>query len=408
MTYQERTRWFQQARFGMFIHWGLYALPGLGEWLMYVERIPPEEYADLAKRFRPPKSFRVESWIRTARDAGMRYAVLTSRHHDGFCLFDSKVSGFTSAKTAAGRDFVAEFVEACRKYRMKVGLYYSLLDWRFPGWHRGPEKDPSGFAEMVDQAHAQVRELMTRYGRIDVLWYDGGWIPRTDARDIAKWWKSAELNRMVRSLQPHIIINNRSGLDEDLDTPEQHVTASAPGRCWESCVTIGSWWGYVRRDPNLKSVANLIQELVTAASGAGNYLLNVGPGPNGSIQPQFVSRLRAMGAWMSRNSDSIYGSQRCPSGFGSSMFGKVTAKDNNAYLHIFRWPGQTATLVGIENRVLSARFLATGRPVAFRKTRDGKLILRNLPPDPPDPYDTVVKIALEGNPLSHPYEGIPL
>ena len=217
LAYAERMAWFHQARFGMFIHWGLYSVLSRGEWVMLAERIPKEEYAKLAEQFNPG-DFSADAWVKLAQEAGMKYIVLTTRHHDGFCLFDSKVSDFTSVKTAAKRDFVAEYVEACRKAGMRVGLYYSLLDWRFPGYHEGREKNPTSTAAMVEQAHSQVKELMGDYGKIDVLWYDGGWVPGVDVKDVAQYWRAEELNRMVRELQPEIITNNRSGQDEDIDT----------------------------------------------------------------------------------------------------------------------------------------------------------------------------------------------
>lgn len=288
--YDIRMQWFHQARFGMFIHWGLYAIPARGEWVMYQERIPCEEYAPLAQQFNPER-FDADSWVALAQEAGMKYMVLTTRHHDGFCLFDSQVSDFTAPRTAAKRDFVREYVDACRRAGMRIGFYYSLLDWRFPGYFEGPAKNPESFNAMVEQYHAQVRELMTNYGKIDVLWYDGGWIPGIDRGDIAKYWRSAELNAWVRSVQPDILINNRSGIEEDLDTPEQHVTASQPGRGWESCMTIGDscGWGYIRNNPNRKSVTQLIQHLVEAARGEGNYLLNMGPKADGTIPAETPS-----------------------------------------------------------------------------------------------------------------------
>jgi len=413
MEYQERMKWWNEVRFGMFIHWGIYSIPARGEWVMYVERIPKQEYAELAKKFKPPKSFTPEIWVKLAISTGMKYMVLTTRHHDGFCLFDSKVSDFTSVKTASKRDFVGEYVNACRKHNMRIGFYYSLLDWRFPGYHN-KEKYPESFNEMVEQAHSQVKELMSNYGKIDILWYDGGWIPGIEPKEIPLLWKSEKLNKMVRELQPDIIINNRSGLDEDFDTPEQHVTASKEGRAWESCMTIGDFcgWGYIKNNPNMKSVPQLIQYLVTAASDGGNYLLNVGPKPDGSIQKEFVDRLKEIGKWMQKNGESIYGSERRPSGFGgpwgAGMIGSVTCKGNKAYLHIFRWPGKIATVVGIKNNVVSAYFLASGKKIKFEKTDNGKLFLKGLPEEPPDKYDTVIALELDGKPETFDYSGIPL
>lgn len=419
-SYEERTKWFNEVRFGMIIHWGLYSILGRGEWVMYFERIPKEEYAKLADKFNPTK-FNADSWVRLAKSAGMKKMVFTTRHHDGFCLFDSKVSDFTSVKTAAKRDFVAEYVSACRKYGMKIGFYYSLLDWRFPGYHLGPEKGPKNFNEMVEQAHAQVKELMTNYGKIDYLVYDGDWIPgvkftrewmvgQGEQPETAKYWRSVELNSMVRKLQPDIFINNRSGLNEDVDTPEQAITPSKPGRLWESSMTIGDLcaWGYVKNDRNLKTTLQLIEYLVSTASAGGNYLLNVGPKPDGTIQDEFVARLKQIGNWIKINGESIYGSERVPAGINAGLLGTTTAKSNILYLHIFRWPGTVARITGIKNKIISAKILSTGKKVEFNQPGNGIVILEKLPGRAIDKYDTVIKLELDGKPEAYPYDGIAL
>jgi alpha-L-fucosidase len=384
---------------------------------MFVERIPPREYAKLANEFRPGR-FNADDWVSLADNAGMKYLTFTARHHDGFCLYDSQVSDFTSVKTAAGRDFVADVVAACRKRGIKVGIYYSLLDWRFPGWFNRKEHSDSAQA-MVDQAHAQVRELMTNYGPIDILCYDGGWLPGPNNTVAPEFWRAQALNNMVRKLQPHILINDRSGLKEDYDTPEQTVTASPAGRCWESCMTIGDFctWGYVEHNPNLKPTTQLIQHLVTAASQAGNFILNIGPRADGTVQEEFVDGLGAIGVWMRVNGESIRGSERLPAGWGSfgqfwpafgGMLGTCTAKGNRVYLHVFRWPGSAACITGIKSKVRSARLLATGQNVKVEQDGNGRLVLKNLPKLPPDPYDTVIALELEGRPESFSYEGTPL
>ena len=425
LSYEQRMAWFNQARFGMFIHWGLYSLLSRGEWTMFAERIPPDEYANLAARFKPAK-FDADRWASLAKEAGMKYVVLTTRHHDGFCLYDSQVSDFTSVKTAAKRDFVAEYVKSCRKAGLRVGFYHSLLDWRFPGYFNR-KKYPDSFQTMVKQLHDQMRELMTNYGKIDYVFYDGEWIPGVpmtraleDGKLIknpegATLWRSKELNRMVRSLQPEIIINNRSGLDEDVDTPEQAVTASRPGRGCESCMTMGDFcgWGYIKNNPNFKSTTQLIQYLVTAASGAGNYLLNIGPKPDGTVREEEVTRLKEIGKWMKVNGESIYGSERItthesPVGnWLGGIIGKNTAKGNNLYWHIFRWPGETASMPGIKNKVISAVILATGQKAKIRQDKDGRLFLTGLPKEPPDKNDTVIKLNLDGKPKIIDYNGIP-
>ena len=415
MGYAERMAWYHQARFGMFIHWGLYSLLARGEWVMYMERIPVEEYARLAGRF-APRRFDADAWAALARDAGMKYGHFTTRHHDGFCLFDSQASDFSSVQTAAKRDFVGAVVTAFRRAGLKVGLYYSLLDWRSPGYWHGPKRRPRDHAEMVAVAHEQVRELMTNYGRIDCLFYDGGWLPGEGdwkgwvrekwGMTLSEFWQSEKLNRMVRKLQPHIIVNDRTGLPADLDTPEQHVTASRPGRGWEAVMTIGDFcgWGYIRNNPNRKSVTQLIQHLVTAASREGNFVLNVGPKADGTIARDDAKRLEGMGEWLAVNGEAVYGSQRCA--LSGGMIGMWTRKGTTAYLIVFRWPGETACVAGVGNRVKSATVLATGHRARVAQGENGRLFLKGLPKRPPDPHATVIKVELDGEPRT--VQGSPL
>jgi len=354
-----------------------------------VERIPADEYEPLAKRFNPRK-YHPEEWVTLAQEAGMKYMVLTTRHHDGFSLFDSEVSEFTAPKTAAKRDLVAEYVEACRSKGMRIGFYYSLLDWRYPAYFAGPEKDPEGWAKFLEYVYTQVRELCTNYGRIDVLWYDGAWPWDAEA------WQSAKLNAMVRRLQPRILINNRSMLPEDFDTPEQHISAPKdPKRPWEACMTMNDNWGYSAGDHNWKSTGQLIHNLVRCASGAGNYLLNVGPKPDGTIPAPSVRRLREIGKWMKVNGESIYGSERCP--FGGGMIGLTTARGSTVYIHVLRWPGKETTIAGIKNKVLSAHLLTTGAKAKVIQKGD-RLFLQGLPRKAPDPYDSVIVMELDGKP----------
>ncbi|MBS7624509.1 MAG: alpha-L-fucosidase [Candidatus Bathyarchaeia archaeon] len=392
-TFPERLRWWIEARFGMFIHWGLYAIPARGEWVMYCERIPKSEYAKLARRFNP-KRFNADEWVALAKEAGMRYMVLTTRHHDGFCLWDSQVSDFTSVKaTPAKRDFIAEYVEACRRANMRIGFYYSLLDWRWPEYWDGPAKNPEGWAKFRDYVHAQVRELMTNYGKIDILWYDGAWPYK------AEDWQSDRLNAMVRSLQPDIIINNRSGLPEDFETPEQHIRYY--DRPWESCMTIDeSWWGYHAGDKHLKSPLEIVRLLVRCVAGNGNLLLNVGPMADGSIPEAYKRRLRAVGEWLKRNGESIYGAGSAP--FSAAHLGQVTAKGNRVYIHVFYWTGKGEICVaGIKNKAVGAYMLATGESLPFDQ-REDRLFVKGLPRRAPDPIDTVIAIDLEGEPEAAP------
>lgn len=415
MTREERMKWWHETRFGMFTHWGLYAIPARGEWLMYLERIPKEEYFLLAQQFRPPESFSPEAWVKLAKEAGMKYMVLTTRHHDGFCLFDSQVSDFTSIKTSAGRDFVAEYVRACHKHGMRVGLYYSLLDWRFPGYHTG---DPDSVRTMVEQAHSQVRELMTNYGKVDILWYDGNWVPGIRCRNkdekvyfnaIAKYWNAQKLNAMMRKFQPHILINNRSGTPEDFGTPEQHVTAEEAGRPWEACMTIGDscGWGYIKNNPNIKTVPQILQYLVQCVCKGGNFLLNIGPKADGSVQKDFADKLKEVGVWMKGNEESVRGTERNDT-ITCGIIGLATIKRNIVYYHIFRWPGQTARIPGLKNRITRAKILSTGQKVKWNQSSDGIVTFSGLPLNSPDKYDTVIAVQVQGNPQGFDYTGIPL
>ena len=392
MSTTDRMSWWQDARYGMFIHWGVYAIPARGEWVMHQEHIPHEEYAPLADEFNP-KRYEPDEWVRLAKEAGMRYMVLTTRHHDGYSLFDSQVSDFTAPKTAAGRDLIRPYVEACHRGGMPVGFYYSLLDWRYPAYFRGPDKDPEGWNELVEYMHAQVRELCTNYGRIDVLWYDGGWPWTPEA------WRSRELNAMVRELQPEIIINNRSLLPEDFDTPEQHIQFSEPGRPWEACMTLNGNWGYNEADEQWKTPKQVIEYLVRCASGGGNLLLNIGPKADGSVPDESVKILRQVGDWLRTNGGSIYGTQRSP--FFTST-GMTTLKGSTLFVHVLRWPGRELVVPRIQNRVRSVHMMHDGEPVAFRQ-QDDRLFLEKLPGRAPDERDTVIIVELDGPPRALDY-----
>ncbi len=403
------TAWFADARFGVFIHWGMYSLIGRGEQVLFRERLNPAEYAGLADRFRP-RHFDADRWARLAREAGAKYMILTTKHHDGFCLFHSDVSDFTSTRTAAGRDFVAEYASACRAHGLKVGLYYSLADWMWPAYFSGPAKDPNGFADLVRYTHAQVRELCTNYGRIDVLWFDGGW-PHSAAD-----WQSEKLARTVRKLQPTIMMNDRlhgGGIGNVqpvgtasmrrrgyFDTYEQRDVLPAVGRPTETeRTTCGRWWGYCRGDRQWRSPREIIDMLSQAAHDRTNLVVNVGPKPDGTFPAPFKRILREAGRWLAVNGEAIYGSSRGI--LDVSTIGRTTVKGNALYLHAFCWPGTSAIIYGLDSRVLKAEILGSRQKVQVEQ-KGLHVALRGLPARRPDPVCTVVKLTVKGGPREHP------
>ncbi len=385
------TGWFNEAKFGLFIHWGIYSLLERGEQVLFREHLTPSAYARLADRFQPDR-FDADGWAAAAVAGGMKYAVLTSKHHDGYCLFDSAVSDYTATKTAPGRDLVAEYVEAFRRAGLRVGLYFSLADWSKPAYFSGPERDPNGFAAFIDYTHAQVCELCTNYGPLDVLWFDGAWPHDAQA------WRSDELLATIRSLQPGVLVNNRAVLAGDFDTPEQRIAASAAGRPWEACLTATErWWGWHRGDTLWKSPREVVHLLCRTAGEGGNLLYNVGPKPDGAFPPEFVASIGAVGEWLGRNGEAVYGTRRGVSEL--STLGCMTVKGNTAYLLVLFWPGSELHLSGIANRVRSARFLADGTAIDVLQVGE-HIHLRGLPEAPPDPLATVIALDLEGEPMA--------
>jgi alpha-L-fucosidase len=389
-TADNRGAWFREAAFGMFIHWGVYAVPARGEWLMLQERVPLDEYARLADQFNP-KRFDPHAWAALAKEAGMGYMVLTTRHHDGYSLFDSKVSDFTSAKTAAGRDLVKEYADACRKAGLKVGFYYSLEDWRMR-MRGGLQADRGRWREKVAYVHAQVEELMTNYGQVDLLWYDGGFSLNEDWTcapnpTTAEHWDSVKLNAMIRRHQPHIMINDRSHVPEDFSTCEQHITPAPPGRLWESCWTMNNHWGWFASDPLWKPTKQLVQMLTACATGGGNFLLNVGPKPDGTIPAASAKRLREMGRWLKVNGEAIYNVER--SDFNTGTAGCASERGKTLYMFVHWWPGSVLALPCVDFEVKSARILGCSRKVILER-RGTRLLLKNLPEKAPDGLTTTI------------------
>jgi alpha-L-fucosidase len=381
-----RMKWWHEARFGMFIHWGLYSVLGRHEWAMEQEGIPVAEYEALAQRFKP-KPAPAKEWAALARKAGMKYMVMTTKHHEGFCHFNTSTTTYCAPRQAAGRDLVKEYVDAARAEGLRFGFYYSLMDWHHPDGARC-EKDEAARQRFVAYIHQHVRDLMTSYGKVDVLWYDVAW-PLS-----AEGWESVKMNQMVRQLQPDILINNRSNVPEDFDTPEQRIQASK-GRNWEACMTMNDSWGYHSADDNWKSSKNCLRNLITCARQGGNYLLNIGPTADGSIPPESVKILTEVGAWMGRNGKSIYDTDPCQ--VSRSNFTSFTRKGNTLYAHVHYWPGETVAIGGLKNKVLSAKLLASGRAVKFDQD-DFRLRLTGLPAAAPDTPITTFALELDGEP----------
>ena len=377
---ERRMKWWHEARFGMFIHWGLYSVVGRHEWVMENEAIPVAEYEQLAKRFHP-KPNAARDWARLAKQAGQKYMVMTTKHHEGFCHFDSKLTDYCAPKQGPGRDLVKEYVEAARAEGMRVGFYYSLMDWHHPDGARCAT-DEAARQRFVAYIHGQIRELLTNYGKIDVLWYDVAW-PLD-----AKGWESEKMNAMVFQLQPDIIVNNRNKLEGDFTTPEQTITAAT--RPWESCMTMNDSWGYNKNDDNWKTPKTIVRNLITCSHDTGNYLLNIGPKADGSIPDDSVRIMTSVGKWMEKNGKSIYQTERCQP--RRSNYASFTRNGNTLYMHNYFWPGDTATIGGLMTKVKSAHLLATGKEVKFEQDKF-RVRFTGLPEKAPD--DPVTTIAIE-------------
>ncbi|HEY8255523.1 MAG TPA: alpha-L-fucosidase, partial [Rhizomicrobium sp.] len=348
---QRRMKWWHEAKFGMFIHFGLYAARGRHEWDMEDEAVPVHEYEKLTAGFNPaPGSAR--KWAQLAKAAGMKYMVLTSKHHEGFCNWDTKLTNYNAVQFGPKRDVIREFVEAARAEGLRCGFYYSLMDWHHPDGARC-QTDPAARRRFVDYTHGLIRELMTNYGKIDILWYDVSW--PLDAAG----WESERMNQMAFSLQPDIIVNNRNRLAGDFSTPEQTVKGEEGGRAWESCMTLNDSWGFQRADDNWKTPRTVIRNLITCARDGGNYLLNIGPEPDGSIPPESVRILTEAGGWMKTGGQAIYGAERCQ--VARSTYANFTRKGNTLFMHVYFWPGSDVSVSGLRQKVLSARLLKSGQ-----------------------------------------------
>lgn len=396
-TRDQRMKWWREARFGMFVHYGLYSQIGRTEWVMTTENIPIKEYEKLAGTFKP-KPGAPREWAELAKKAGMKYMVMTTRHHEGFSLWDSKVNPYNSVSHGPKRDIVREFVDACREFGLGIGFYSSLMDWHHPdGWRCAFDTEARRrFNQYIRELNT---ELLTQYGKIDILWYDVS-LPM----ETWEGWDSLELNQHMRSLQPDIIINDRSHLPEDFGTPEGHVTAA--DRDWEACMTFNDIsWGYVdskQAAPYSYNAQRILKMMCTCATGCGNLLLNIGPAPDGSIPSEAVAPLTTVGKWLKENGRAVYGqlvkNKPWPwseSNYGGNGVTSASFDGKSVFLWNWIWPasGEMA-LGGYLNAPKAVRLLKDKTPLEF-ELKGHRIILKNLPKSAPDIHAGITVIELE-------------
>ena len=395
--HSSRLDWFHQARFGMFVHWGPYAVGGRGEWIMNRECIPFAEYRDRYAAVWRAEHYDPREWARLARRAGMQYIVLTARHHDGFCLWDTKTTDWCATRLGPGRDLVAPFVEAVRNEGLRVGLYYSGADWHHPDYPDAYARDwPDNWPDQaaherfIAHCRAQITELLTRYGRIDMLWYDG-----CEPRPFA----DPSFNEYVYTLQPDILLNERNGAPCDFTNSEQRIVAKAGA--WEACMTLNDNWGYFASEAGQKPPEAVTRMLIMCAKDGGNLLLNVGPKPDGTIPVASVTTLTQVGTWLKANGEWLYGSSRSPFSWCEANCW-LSTKGSRVYVHLLKEFGEELCIAEIGNPVLAAHWLHSGEPVAFEQ-RGARLFLRGLPSPLTDPLGMVIAVDVEGDPK--PFRG---
>lgn len=412
-----RMKWFREARFGMFIHWGLYSIPagywkgktvpGAAEWLQYTAQVPPAEYEPLREQFNPVK-FDARKWVRIAKAAGMKYIVITSKHHEGFGMWPSKQGDWNIGHTAFKRDPLKELADACKKEGLRLCFYHSIMDWHHPDylprkpWDRR-DASTANMDRYVAYMKAQLKELLTNYGPIGILWFDGEW------ENTWNHERGQDLYNYVRSLQPNIIVNNRvdvgrggmGGMSDaqfagDYGTPEQEIPANGlPGVDWESCMTMNDTWGFSAHDQNWKSATTLIQNLVDCASKGGNYLLNVGPTSLGEIPQPSIDRLRDVGTWLSKNGEAIYSSHAGP--FPRPLpWGRVTQKPGKLYLAVFDPQAKELELPGLQAEIRRVSPLGSREALKFERTADGFVV--HLPETRPSTVPVYV-VDVVGTPV---------
>lgn len=387
-----RTRWWRESKFGMFIHWGVYAVPAHGEWYMYNDKVPVTTYEKYAQSFNPVK-FDARKWVAAAKNAGMKYIVITSRHHDGFSMYDTKLTDYNIVKaTPFHHDPMKDLARECKRQGVRLCFYHTIMDWHHPDylprrpWDTRPTTDAS-LDHYIQFLEGELTELLTHYGPIGGIWFDGGW--EHNAEEL----HSNEVVKLIRRLQPGILINDRTNLPEDYSTPEQTIPANAfpNGRLWETCMTMNGSWGFNKDDHNWKSGSDLIRKLCDIASKGGNFLLNVGPTDQGEFPPESVDLLKQVGVWMHSNGESVYGTTKSP--YKRLPFdGRCTRKGNALYLQVFQWPDAGLTLPGLQTPIRRAHVLGSNETLAV----NGGFISR---PHQLDPAATVVKLEFAAPPV---------
>ena len=415
----KRMEWWKDDRFGMFIHWGLYSQAARHEWVKHNEKIDNAGYQKYFDEYNPDL-FDPQKWARQAKAAGMKYAVLTTKHHEGFCMFDSKYTDYKAPNTGAKRDLVREYVNAFRAQGLKVGFYYSLLDWHHPNYAID-DIHPQSPADKSDTAYArlnkgrdmakyrqymrdQITELLTNYGKIDILWLDFSF-PRKDGHGKGKDdWGSVELLKLIRKLQPGIIVDNRLDLDEykdgaDFETPEQVTTqelAKYRGKTWETCQTFSGSWGYYRDEDTWKTHRQLLDLLITATSNGGNLILNVGPTARGEFDGRATRALDSLGYWMHANSNSIYDCTFAPDDFQVPQGTKLTYNKatGHLYVQLYTYPQGKLILPGYNGKVKYAQFLNDHSELLYKPSGSSDLEL-TLPAKKPEYEIPVIELSLK-------------
>ncbi|HZP82408.1 MAG TPA: alpha-L-fucosidase [Chthonomonadaceae bacterium] len=420
------TQWFTHDRFGMFIHWGLYALPARHEWVKSMERIDTATYEKYFKHF-DPDLYDPTLWAKAAADAGMKYFVITTKHHEGFCLWDTALTDYKATNTPYGKDLLRPMVEAFRGQNLKVGFYHSLLDWHHPDYTvdtHHPMRDNADYiaqdknrdiTRYVEYLHGQTRELLTQFGKVHIIWFDFSVGPSEKfpgkGKDV---WQSEKLIKMVRELQPGILINDRLEIDQDIKTPEQYmprewVRVNGQPVVWEACHTFSGSWGYHRDEESWKSVEMLVKMLIESVSKGGNLLLNVGPTGRGEFDARALDRLSGIGEWMKRHSRAIYGCTQAPDEFPCPQDCRYTynPEKKRLYLHIFSWPFRHLHLDGMAQHVEYAQLLNDASEIkmlkrvpeasygAMKESREETLLTLELPVKPPNVTVPVVELFLK-------------